>query len=664
MKILICIYVGLVVLPSFKAAAEVSGDWEYSVSGGEAIINNYTGPGGELVIPETLAGLPVNEIGALALSEKGITYLGIPNTVIRLGDNAFSRNPSLSYVSISRNITNLPTGVFASCGFSWFNIPDGVVSIGAGAFYECANLTDVTIPSSVGEIEPYAFLDCRGLTNVFFRSSPKVSDGSFSGTPYGALNPILDGLGYVSLDGQTNGPLAAVFNFQGTDPTNVVIPPSVFGRTVASLKTQTNSWVNTNVPTGTWYWVTNISRPLRDTTTFLALPGSVTNIEPESLSSEGLTGIEVAEGNPAFRAADGVLYGKDRPRLMRYPAGKTNLSHYSITVGTESIEPRAFQWAKLSSVEIPSSVTSVGQWAFWYSRLTNVTVPNSVTNLGDNAFYHCDLLRSVFLGNGITTISPYAFYYCTNLTNVSLPQGLTKIKGAAFGFCSKLEHIDLPDSMLNTWEDGNGAGGYGSIAEGAFGQTPIKTLNVPYGLLLDTSAMMSLTGNFPHAFYYGTPVQIQKTHVGSIVRAVAGELATNQVFISNLAQAILAASNNYGLATKTEVGAAVNVGVRRVLSAPSDYNLFTPIQVESERTEGQNDVLNDPNNYSLYTTNQIQNLGLGGIVLNRNTNNQLVLNYEILQSNDLQNWAPYQQNELVISNAPADKLFLRVQAVR
>ena len=92
MKILLCIYVCLVVLPSFKAAAEVSGDWEYSVSGGEAIINNYTGPGGGLVIPETLAGLPVKEIGALALSGKGITSLTIPDTIIRLGGIVLNRN--------------------------------------------------------------------------------------------------------------------------------------------------------------------------------------------------------------------------------------------------------------------------------------------------------------------------------------------------------------------------------------------------------------------------------------------------------------------------------------------------------------------------------------------------------------------------------------------
>ena len=67
--------------------------------------------------------------------------------------------------------------------------------------------------------------------------------------------------------------------------------------------------------------------------------------------------------------------------------------------------------------------------------------------------------------------------------------------------------------------------------------------------------------------------------------------------------------------------------------------------------------------HGLYTTNQIHNLGLGGIILNRNTNNQLVLNYQILQSADLQSWSPYQQNQLVITNTPADKMFLRVQAV-
>jgi len=92
--------------------------------------------------------------------------------------------------------------------------------------------------------------------------------------------------------------------------------------------------------------------------------------------------------------------------------------------------------------------------------------------------------------------------------------------------------------------------------------------------------------------------------------------------------------------------------------------LYNQSQYDSNRTAGRNEILNSPNSYNLYSTSQIQNLGLGGIILNRNANNQLVLNYQILQSTDLQNWSSYQNNELVISNAPSDKMFLRVQAVQ
>ena len=79
--------------------------------------------------------------------------------------------------------------------------------------------------------------------------------------------------------------------------------------------------------------------------------------------------------------------------------------------------------------------------------------------------------------------------------------------------------------------------------------------------------------------------------------------------------------------------------------------------------EGINEVISAPNNYNLYTTSQIHNLGLGGIVLDRSSNGELILRYEILQSTDLQNWTPLQSYDLPITNAPSDKMFLRVQAV-
>ncbi|MDE7140529.1 MAG: Ig-like domain-containing protein, partial [Treponemataceae bacterium] len=46
------------------------------------------------------------------------------------------------------------------------DIPDGVTSIGIGAFYECASLASVDIPGSVTSIGGSAFADCNSLKNV------------------------------------------------------------------------------------------------------------------------------------------------------------------------------------------------------------------------------------------------------------------------------------------------------------------------------------------------------------------------------------------------------------------------------------------------------------------------------------------------------------------
>ena len=45
-------------------------------------------------------------------------------------------------------------------------IPDGVTSIGDGAFFYCSSLTSITIPNSVTSIGNYAFCDCSSLTSI------------------------------------------------------------------------------------------------------------------------------------------------------------------------------------------------------------------------------------------------------------------------------------------------------------------------------------------------------------------------------------------------------------------------------------------------------------------------------------------------------------------
>lgn len=75
-------------------------------------------------------------------------------------------------VTVTEAVTlNLPASLkavsdesFVGMAASEIIIPDGCVSIGARAFADCANLTDVTIPASVTEIAEDAFAGCSGVT--------------------------------------------------------------------------------------------------------------------------------------------------------------------------------------------------------------------------------------------------------------------------------------------------------------------------------------------------------------------------------------------------------------------------------------------------------------------------------------------------------------------
>lgn len=181
--------------------AAVQAQFTYTTSNGTITITGYTGPDGDVVIPDTINGRPVTRIGESAFVFKtGLTRVTIPSSVTKLGDYAFLWCRSLTGVTIPSSVTNIGNYAFQGCdsvtafdvgsanpayasadGVLFdknrtkliqcpalktgnYMIPSGVSSVVNRAFMSCINLVKVTIPGSVASIGSEAFQGCPSLT--------------------------------------------------------------------------------------------------------------------------------------------------------------------------------------------------------------------------------------------------------------------------------------------------------------------------------------------------------------------------------------------------------------------------------------------------------------------------------------------------------------------
>jgi hypothetical protein len=121
-----------------------------------------------LVIPDTIGGLPVTEIGdsAFANSESGMERLILPRFCVNIGYAAFSGISSLKEIK------------FADVR-KWSQPDTGAELLIGDYAFAGAGILSVVLPETVGEIGDYAFANCQSLSNITILGRPDVGEKPF-----------------------------------------------------------------------------------------------------------------------------------------------------------------------------------------------------------------------------------------------------------------------------------------------------------------------------------------------------------------------------------------------------------------------------------------------------------------------------------------------------
>ena len=330
-------------------------------------------------------------------------------------------------------------------------IPSGIHTIDKDALKDCRKVRSIYIPDSVTAISVNALTSCHILQSIHVaEDNPQYA--SERGSLYNkSKTRLIYAMSYYILDSVTEIGSFAFFCDDVMDSFDV--PDGV-----------------TKIGNGAFWGCFELET--------ISIPSSVTEIgEVVFWSCHKLQNIRVAVDNPQYTSLDGVLYNKDKTKLLWFPSNYKE-RHFSIPDGVTTITYDAFDWVEcIESIEIPGSVTEFEEYMFdvctklqyihvaednpLYASVdgvlynkdkttlirvprlykeTHFVVPDGVTTIGKYALCNCDLIETIVMPDSVTTIVDYGFLECCkSLESVDVPGSVTGVGRGLIKVCSHIK---------------------------------------------------------------------------------------------------------------------------------------------------------------------------------------------------------------------------------
>lgn len=320
------------------------------------------------------------------------SIVGVQPTVLAVTEDMTDKSSDLSVSGTAEIIASGECGAYGDNLMYKLN-SDGVLTIsGQGEmadwftntvpwkdYKNSGEITRVIIHEGVTSVSTKAFVSCESLEYAFIPSSMKDIDGFTACSSLKSIN-LPEGLETIGIQA-----------FCDCDSLKTVIIPS-----------SVNS-----IGFGAFEWC------------------------------DSLTEIKVKSNNAYFTDINGVLYNKDKTKIIQYPKAKTQTS-YIIPSSVTTVGRDAFEECEnLKSIILPEKLTSIEESAFSSSGIKTIEIPAGVTTISRSAF-NSSFIESIVLPNNIVKIDEMAFRNCKNLKKIFIQNPQCEIDDSFGTICSNL----------------------------------------------------------------------------------------------------------------------------------------------------------------------------------------------------------------------------------
>lgn len=301
----------------------------------------------------------------------------------------------------------------------------------------CRNQDEVIDLNDIVSIDKLAFEGCKSVDIVNSNNIAKISDNAFAYSMFAEKRTFTNGIctiGAVLVDVEPGAteitlPDGIKSIYTGAD-TNI--------NDIKCIKTANVK--NLNAFSDSSLFLDSV---IIDTDEYIEMPDIRTYAKCPNAAN-----LFVRDSNPFYCSINGVIFTKDKKKLIAYPSGREGA--YEIPEGTEVIYGSAFINSRISSVKIPDSVTEIGYSAFCDCHdLSDIGFGRGISDYddkgGSNIFARCTSLKTLKIPAYIKTIGASMFSGC-ELKSLELEEGVDTISGWAFDSVD-FEEITFPRSL-------------------------------------------------------------------------------------------------------------------------------------------------------------------------------------------------------------------------